>query len=66
VGGAGIDLLPNVREEHLDRHHEEAPAVHGRNRTVPAQMLAAAAGLHVADELEPVVSFQMRVLLQRR
>ena len=47
-------------------HDEEAPVVDGRDRAVAAEVQAAAAGLDVADELEPVVSLQLRVLLERR
>ena len=64
VRGAGLHLLADVREQHLDRHDEEPPAVDRRDRTVSAQMLAAAARLDVADELEPVVALEVRVFLE--
>src|SRR3972149_5669356 len=46
--------------------NEEAPAVHGRDRAVAARVPAAAARLDVADELEPPVALEVRVLLERR
>src|SRR5438309_10539260 len=66
MGGARLHLLANVREQHLDRDDEEPAAVYRRDRTVAAQVLAAAARLDIADELEPAVAPEMRVLLQRR
>src|SRR2546422_3285600 len=61
-----LDLLADVREHDVPRHDEEAPAVDGRDRAVPAQMLAAAGRLDGARELEPAVLVDVRVFLQRR
>src|SRR5437899_12165866 len=61
-----LDLLADVREHDVPRHDEEAPAVDGRDRAVPAKMLAAAGRLDGARELEPAVLVDVRVLLQRR
>src|SRR2546428_9128894 len=61
-----LDLLADVREHDVPRHDEEAPAVDGRDRAVPAEMLAAAGRLDGARELEPAVLVDVRVLLQRR
>src|SRR3989454_5695685 len=61
-----LDLLADVREHDVPRHDEEAPAVDGRDRAVPAEMLAAAGRLDGARELEPAVLVEVRVLLQRR
>ena len=66
VGRAGLDLLAHVREQDLDGHDEEAPAVDRRDGAVPAPVLAAAARLDVRHQLLPVVSLQPRVFLQRR
>src|SRR2546427_6074991 len=60
-----LDLLADVREHDVPRHDEEAPAVDGRDRAVPAEMLAAAGRLDGARELEPAVRVDVRVLLQR-
>src|SRR5437773_2808250 len=61
-----LDLLADVREHDVPRHDEEAPAVDGRDRAVPAEMLAAAGRLDGARELEPAALVDVRVLLQRR
>src|SRR2546429_1164294 len=61
-----LDLLADVREHDVPWHDEEAPAVDGRDRAVPAEMLAAAGRLDGARELEPAVLVDVRVLLQRR
>jgi hypothetical protein len=54
------------KEHDVARHDEEAPAVDGRDRAVTAEVLAAAARLDVARELEPPRLLDMRVRLQRR
>src|SRR2546425_1612957 len=61
-----LDLLADAREQDVPRHDKEAPAVDGRDRAVPAEMLAAAGRLDGARELEPAVLVEVRVLLQRR
>src|SRR5437899_11291203 len=61
-----LDLLADVREHDVPRHDVDAPAVDGRARAVPAEMLAAAGRLDGARELEPAVLVDVRVLLQRR
>src|SRR5437870_6083000 len=61
-----LDLLAEARGHDVARHDEEAPAVDGRDRAVPAEMLAAAGRLDGARELEPAVLVDVRVLLQRR
>src|SRR5439155_22480778 len=61
-----LDLLADVREHDVPRHDEEAPAVDGRDRAVPAEMLAAAGRLDGARELEPPVLVEVPVPLQRR
>src|SRR5437667_11782890 len=66
VRGPRRDLLADVREHDVPRHDEEAPAVDGRDRAVPAEMLAAAGRLDGARELEPAVLVEVRVLLHRR
>ena len=50
VARAGGDLRARILQHHLRRHGEEPPAVDGRNRTVPAQVLAAARRLDVAGD----------------
>src|SRR5438445_1411051 len=61
-----LDLLADVREHHVPRHDEETPGVDGRDRAVPAEVLAAAGRLDVSRELEPAVLVDVRVLLRRR
>ena len=50
VARAGGDLRARVVEHDVGGNGEEAPAVHGRNRTVPAQVLAAARRLDVTGD----------------
>ena len=64
VGRAGLDALADVGQDDVRRHDEEAPAVHRRDRAVPAQVLAAAARLDVPDQLVPPVPLEPRVLLE--
>ena len=65
VRGAGRHLLADVGQHDLGRDDEEAPPVDGRDRAVAAAVLAAAAGLHVADEVRRALAVEVRVLLQR-
>ena len=48
--GAGGDLVADVGQHDLARHDEEAAAVHRRDRTMPAEVQAAAARLGLAGE----------------
>ena len=66
VGGAGGHLLADVGQDDVARDDEEASAVHGRDRTVAAAVLAAAAGLDVADQMRGVLAIEVRVLFQGR
>ena len=50
VARAGGDLRARILQHDVRRHGEETPAVDGRNRTVPAQVLAAARRLDVAGD----------------
>ena len=47
---AGRDLLPDVGEDHLARHHPEAPVVHRDDGAVAAEVLAAPARLREPDD----------------
>src|SRR2546430_15701502 len=58
-------VLADVGQHHLARDDEEAAAVDGRDRAVPAAVLAAAAGLHVADEVRRALPGEVRGFLQR-
>ena len=49
VRRAGLDLLAHVRDHHVDGDDAELPAVDRHDRTMPAQMLAAARRLRVPD-----------------
>ena len=64
VGRPGLDALADVGQDHVRRHHEEAPAVDRRDRAVPAEVLAAAARLDVPHQLVPPVALEPRVLLE--
>src|SRR5207244_1103771 len=66
AGPPRLDRLADGPAHPAPRHDEEAPAVDGRDRAVAAQMLAAAARLDVARELEPSVLVNVGVFLQRR
>ena len=46
-------LVADVCQDHAGVHHAEAPAVDGHHRTVPAEMLAPAAGFRIAGR-QPV------------
>src|SRR6266508_3146834 len=48
----GLHLLADIGQHDPARHGEEAPTVYGRDRTVAAEVPAAAARLHVAGEIE--------------
>ena len=50
VARACRDLLPDVGEHHVALHHAKLSLVDGHHRAVPAQMLAAAAGLGVTGD----------------
>ena len=60
------DLLANVFEHHVAAHHPEMPAVNRHHRTMPAQMLAAAARLRIGDEFGVAVLPQLGVALEIR
>ena len=66
VPGAGGDLRPHVGHDDVDRDDPKAAVVDGHDRTVPAAMFAAAAGLGVADRPSFGAPLQGRVLRQRR
>ena len=66
VGRPFVRELPDIVEDDILRHHEEAAAIDRRDRTVQAEVQAAAACFHVADQLLPAVLVQMRVLLESR
>ena len=62
VARAGRDLRAHVVEHDVGGHGEEAATVHGRNRAVPAQVLAAARRLDVAGDAPLVRDREARVL----
>ena len=64
VGRPGLDLLADVGQDHVRRNDEEAPAVDRRDGAVPAEVLAAAARLHVPHQLVPPAALEPRVLLE--
>src|SRR5437899_9776258 len=66
VGRAGPDLPPDIFQDDLRRHDEEAAFVHRHDGTVETVVQASAAGLDVADNVLRAVAFKMRVPLQRR
>ena len=65
VARAGRDLRARVLQHDLRRDGEEMPAVDGRDRTVPAQVLAAARRLDVARDAPFARDRQPRVLRER-
>ena len=66
VPRAGGHLRPHVGQDDVDRHDAESAVVDRDDRTVPAAMLAAAAGLGVADRPSLGAPLEGRVLRQRR
>ena len=67
VFGAGTDLPADIFEHHFARNDAENPIVDGNNRTVAAEMLAAAAGLGVTrDKMDAIGQHHVRVFVQRR
>ena len=61
----GRHLLGDVRQDHLRLHHEESPAVDRHDRAVAAKILAAAAGLGVADHARVAIGQRhVRVFLE--
>src|SRR5438309_5309312 len=66
VGRAGPDLPPDIFQDNLRRHDDEAAFVHRHDGTVEAVMQASAAGFNVADDTLATVVFEMCVPLQRR
>ena len=66
VLGAGRDLLPDVGEDHLARHHPEAAVVHRDDGAVAAEVLAAAARLREPDGAGAAArEFERGVALER-
>ena len=63
VPGAGGDLRPHVGHDDVDRDDPKSAVVDGNDRTVPAAMLAAAAGLGVADRPSFGAPLERRVLV---
>ena len=61
VARARGDLLPDILEHHLALHHAKLSLVHRDHGTVPAQMLAAAAGLGVPGDCFRSVLPEMRI-----
>ena len=59
--GARRDLLPDIFEHHLALHHAELALIHRHHRTMPAQVLAAAAGLGVGDRFGLAKLMETRV-----
>jgi len=66
VPGPSRHLLADVRQHHLRLHNTEPPVVIGNDRAVPAQVVAAAAGLGVSNPLARSVQVQMGVALEQR
>ena len=66
VARARRDLLPDVFEHHLALHHAKLSLVHRNHGTVPAQMLAAAAGLGVSGRRFRSVLPEVRIRRQIR
>src|SRR5881397_2049016 len=66
VGRAGQDLPPDILQDDVLRHDEEAAFVHRHDGTMQAEMQAPAAGLDVANHVLRAGAFKMRVPLQRR
>src|SRR5262249_39927487 len=66
VSGAGGNLLTDVIHHHVGGHCKESTTVDGRDRTVTAQVEAAATGLDVADGFVSIVTLEVRVALERR
>src|SRR5437660_2015432 len=65
VGRAGPDLPPDILQDDLRRHDEEAAFVHRHDGTMQAEMQASAAGLDVANYVLRAGAFKMRVPLRR-
>ena len=59
-------LLSNILAHYLAPDHAEMPLIDRRHGTVPAKMLAAAAGLSVSDELDIAVLPQLGVAREIR
>ena len=67
VAGAGGDLLANVSEDDVALDDAEGTVVNRHNRTVSAEMLAAAAGFGIADDAMAFTRHdEMGVLFERR
>src|SRR2546428_1227308 len=66
VDRAGHDLPPDILQDDLRGHDEEAAFVHRHDGTMQAEMQAPAAGLDVANHVLRAGAFKMRVPLQRR
>jgi hypothetical protein len=63
----GANLLGNVGQHHVDRHHAEPALIDGHHRAVTAQVLAASAGLDEAERLPFAArQDQLRVAPKRR
>ena len=66
VPRAGGDLRGDIREHHLRLHHAKLPLVDRDDRTVAAEMPAAAAGFRVARDHTLAPDLQRRVARKRR
>ena len=55
------DLLPDVLDHHFALHYTKLTFVHRNHRTMPAQMLAAAAGLGVSGRRFRPILAQMGI-----
>ncbi len=66
VPGARGHLCPHVGHDDVDRDDAKSAVVDRNDRTVPAAMFAAAAGLGVADRPSFGAPLEGRVLRQRR
>src|ERR1700722_7286241 len=51
VSGSERDLLPNIVEYHVALNHTKLALIYGHDRTVAAEMFAAAAGFCIGDYL---------------
>src|SRR5215467_663222 len=64
VGRARLHLLPDIGQHDLALHNPKPPLIDGNNRAMTAEMLAAAAGLRISDQLLRAVVGELGVASQ--